>query len=213
MKKQTKVICWLAGICCLLPAIVGLVLYSRLPDQVAVHWGFGGEPNGFMHKFGACFGIPLLTAALYGVMIAVTWVELRRKKVSQRVMRGIVWIFPAVSWVASGAIYCTAMGIALRIDLLSMILLGTILILLGNYLPKCRPNGVIGFRCSWTFSSESVWEKTHLLAGRLFVVCGVLIILFSFWQLWVVSLVLLLAALLIPCVYAGVLYHREQKNS
>ena len=136
MKKQTKVICWLAGICCLLPAIVGLVLYSRLPDQVAVHWGFGGEPNGFMHKFGACFGIPLLTAALYGVMIAVTWVELRRKKVSQRVMRGIVWIFPAVSWVASGAIYCTAMGIALRIDLLSMILLGTILILLGNYLPK-----------------------------------------------------------------------------
>ena len=183
MKKQTKVICWLAGICCLLPAIVGLVLYSRLPDQVAVHWGFGGEPNGFMHKFGACFGIPLLTAALYGVMIAVTWVELRRKKVSQRVMRGIVWIFP------------------------------TILILLGNYLPKCRPNGVIGFRCSWTFSSESVWEKTHLLAGRLFVVCGVLVILFSFWQLWVVSLVLLLAACLIPFVYAGVLYHREQKNS
>ena len=213
MKKQTKVICWLAGICCLLPAIVGLVLYSRLPDQVAVHWGFGGEPNGFMHKFGACFGIPLLTAALYGVMIAVTWVELRRKKVSQRVMRGIVWIFPAVSWVASGAIYCTAMGIALRIDLLSMILLGTILILLGNYLPKCRPNGVIGFRCSWTFSSESVWEKTHLLAGRVFLVCGVLVILFSFWQLCVVSLVLLLAACLIPFVYAGVLYHREQKNS
>lgn len=194
MKKQTKVICWLAGICCLLPAIVGLVLYSRLPDQVAVHWGFGGEPNGFMHKFGACFGIPLLTAALYGVMIAVTWVELREKKYLSASCRGIVWIFPAVSWVASGAIYCTAMGIALRIDLLSMILLGTILILLGNYLPKCRPNGVIGFRCSWTFSSESVWEKTHLLAGRLFVVCGVLVILFSFWQLWVVSLVLLLAA-------------------
>ena len=80
MKKQTKVICWLAGICCLLPAIVGLVLYSRLPDQVAVHWGFGGEPNGFMHKFGACFGIPLVTAALYGVLIAVT----QKKSISAR---------------------------------------------------------------------------------------------------------------------------------
>lgn len=212
MKKQSRITYWLAGTCCLLPAVIGLVLYSRLPEQVAVHWGLNGEPNGFMHKLGACFGIPLLTAALYGVMIAVIQAEVRRKKVSQRAMRGIIWIFPATSWVASGAVYCTAMGIALRVDLLSMILLGTIIILLGNYLPKCRPNSVIGFRFSWTFSSESIWEKTHLLAGRLFVICGVLIIFFSFLQLWILFFVLLLAALFIPFVYAGVLYHREQKN-
>jgi len=49
----------------------------------------------------------------------------------------------------------------------------------GNYLPKLKSNWFIGIRTPWTLSSEESWRKTHRLGGRLFVICGAVIIITS----------------------------------
>lgn len=54
----------------------------------------------------------------------------------------------AMFWAVSGTISCTAMGVALQIEFLSMVLVGSVLILIENDLAKYRSNGVIGFRLS-----------------------------------------------------------------
>jgi len=43
---------------------------------------------------------------------------------------------------------------------------------LGNFLGKVRPNFAFGVRTSWSLTSDIAWEKTHRLAGRLFVLAG-----------------------------------------
>jgi len=53
--------------------------------------------------------------------------------------------------------------------------MGAFFIVMGNLLPRARPNWFVGIRTPWTLSSDRVWEKTHRLAGYVFVVLGVLI--------------------------------------
>ena len=38
--------------------------------------------------------------------------------------------------------------------------------LVGNYLRTVRSNFFVGIRTPWTLSSETVWRKTHELAGK-----------------------------------------------
>ena len=47
-------------------------------------------------------------------------------------------------------------------------------IVLGNFLGKIRPNWFVGVRTPWTLSSKLSWDKTHRLAGWLFMLMGVL---------------------------------------
>lgn len=45
--------------------------------------------------------------------------------------------------------------------------------ILGNLLPKCKQNALIGIRTKWTLASETVWYKTHRWGGRLILVTGI----------------------------------------
>jgi len=46
--------------------------------------------------------------------------------------------------------------------------------LLGNVLGRVRRNFWIGVRTPWTLASERVWNDTHRVAGKLFVLSGIL---------------------------------------
>ena len=73
-----------------------------------------------------------------------------------------------------------------------MVWLGTaiLFIVLGNVLPRARPNWFVGIRTPWTLSSDRVWERTHRLGGRVLVVGGIVVALagllssrLAFWTL------------------------------
>ncbi len=49
-----------------------------------------------------------------------------------------------------------------------------LLIVIGNYLGKTRSMFLGGVRTPWTLSSEYSWQRTHSLAGKLFVLSGAL---------------------------------------
>lgn len=49
-----------------------------------------------------------------------------------------------------------------------------LMIVVGNYMPKTRSSFMFGVRTPWTLSSDHAWEKTHRLAGPLFMIAGAL---------------------------------------
>ena len=51
---------------------------------------------------------------------------------------------------------------------------------IGNYLPKTRKTFFLGIRTPWTLTSDYAWEKTHRLAGPLYMAAGALGILYAF---------------------------------
>ena len=60
-------------------------------------------------------------------------------------------------------------------DLASLIMdcgLGLLFLIMGNYLPKFRQNGVIGIRVKWTMENEENWAMTHRFAGKCLMIAG-----------------------------------------
>ena len=58
-----------------------------------------------------------------------------------------------------------------------VILLGLLFMGLGNFFKTIQPNYFLGIRTPWTLESESVWKSTHRLAGVLWLVGGLLMVM------------------------------------
>ena len=85
-------------------------------------------------------------------------------------------------------------------------------LVLGNYMPKCRPNSTVGIRVRWTASSEANWNATHRLAGPCYVVSGLLMVLGSFLPetaAEVSFVTLLVVSNAVPLVYSYCFYKKE----
>ena len=74
----------------------------------------------------------------------------------------------------------SAMGYNISINRVMLIVLGVLMILIGNYIPKAKSNFFYGIKTPWTLSSEVSWRKTHRLGGKLFVLSGLISIVSQF---------------------------------
>jgi uncharacterized membrane protein len=82
-------------------------------------------------------------------------------------------------------------------------------VIIGNYLGKVRKNFFIGIRTPWTLASDEVWNRTHRIGGRLFMLSGVIIWLGALLRLplsWTVGVAV--GLVLIPVVYSYFLYRK-----
>ena len=67
MLKANRKTLIIASIVTILPVLIGIICWNRLPDVMATHFGMNNEANGFSSKAFAVFGLPL-------VLLAVLWV-------------------------------------------------------------------------------------------------------------------------------------------
>ena len=92
------------------------------------------------------------------------------------------------------------------------VLVGLLIMGLGNYLPKCRQNYTSGIKLPWTLYDEDNWNRTHRMAGRLWMVGGLGIMVSAFWGGGTLLLAVILAITLIPGIYSYCLYRKKQKG-
>ena len=59
MMRENKRTLMIASIVTLLPIVIGVIFWNRLPDVMATHFGTDNEANGFSSKAFTVFGIPL----------------------------------------------------------------------------------------------------------------------------------------------------------
>lgn len=81
-------------------------------------------------------------------------------------------------------------------------LVGVILIVAGNILPRLRANSSMGVRTRWTLENETVWMKTHRAGGYVLLIFGVTLIVWTFVDFqgiwWVLGLGAVLTAAGLP---------------
>src|SRR5207245_1106967 len=120
----------------------------------------------------------LLAAAVAAILALVPSLEPRARNLAMSGRAYVIgWIGGlALIAVAYMALVLNATGHQVRIQVVVPVTVGALLVVIGNYLGKTRSNFFFGVRTPWTLSSELSWAKTHRLAGRLFVLCGLLIV-------------------------------------
>ncbi len=158
-------------------AAAGYWAWSELPQhsQIAVHWGFDGQPNRFADKARALYLLPAMAAFVTALFAVIPSIEPRRANlIASRKLYRVGWIGALlVMTVAQAAIIMAALHRTL--DIRSSVVAATSLLFIvaGNYLVKSRANFFAGIRTPWTLSSDYSWQKTHRLGGPLFIATGV----------------------------------------
>lgn len=210
MKKNWKSML-IAAVIILLPMLVGVVLWDRLPDPMATHWDFEGNANGWTGRTFTVFGIPLVMLALHMVCLLVTESDRNSCGQNPKLKRIMYCVVPVVSLLLCGTIYPSALGMKMPMQTMALLFLGVMLLIVGNYMPKCTPNKWMGIRVPWTFESEENWTATHRFASRVYVAIGLACFVCAFIpsaKLGMAVTVMVIAGCLSPIAYSY-LHHRR----
>ena len=179
--KNNKWKILISSILTLSPMLFGLAVYDILPEQMATHWGIGGEANGWSSPLFVVLFIPLLLFVINLLCLALTPV-IDKKNLTQnkKAMNIVFWIMPVLSIYVNGMIYATAFGLELNLMAILCILLGVLFIAIGNYMPKVSQNRSLGIKIKWTLANEENWNSTHRFSGKIYFAVGCAILLCAF---------------------------------
>ncbi len=178
---------------------------NTLPEtgDIPVHWNYKGEADRFEPVANAkrilwlLPGLSVFTSLILALGIKID----PRNKNIQRSGRAYmaIWLGTLVLMVFVTALVCYAMITGAsspdaKLDVMPELIVGglsVLLLIMGNYLPKSRSNWFFGIRTPWTLSSDESWEKTHRIAGRLFIGLGITgfisaLVLPTTWQIPVI---------------------------
>ena len=208
--KTTKREMLLSVLLCLMPVVLGLILWNRLPERIPTHFNFNNEPDGYSSKWVAVFGLPCFMAAVDLIVLFALKNDPKAKGHSTALTKLMLWLIPAMSILVGSMCLVAGLGKSVNIALITQLLFGIVLIVIGNYLPKCRQNYTMGIRLPWTLNSEDNWNFTHRVGGFVGVIGGIVIIINAFFgNAWLLLAVMLLFVL-IPLITSYVYYRRHE---
>ena len=166
-----------------LPLLITAVAIGFLPDRIPAHYGFGGQADRWGSKYES-FLFPAVTIGMGLFMLAMARIASRQElggRNNEKVCMtaGIVLLtwFNVMNCCTLYTSFTQAEDLnALSLDIsqIECILLGILMIVLGNVMPKLKRNSVIGLRTPWSMENDDVWRKCQRFGGISFIVAGIL---------------------------------------
>ena len=202
----------LTSLLTLLPIPVGLLLWNRFPETIAIHFGITGNADGFAGPSFAVFTLPLIMLGMHLLCVFFTALDKGNRGRNQKMFRIVLWSIPVISNLSILGIYALALGLEFSPVAWTMIPMGLLFAVIGNYMPKTRMNSTMGIKVYWAYTSEENWNATHRFAGKLWMFGGIAIALFAFLpHLWAVCAMfaLILPLVLAPIIYSWRFYKKE----
>lgn len=213
MNLKNKKLLIITSLITLLPIPVGLLLWNKFPETMAIHWGVTGQADGFASVPFAVFAPSLMMLLTHWFLILVTSFDKGNKNRNKKIQAIVLWTIPVVCNLSCCGIYALALGVKFSPILWTMVPLGLLFALIGNYLPKTRMNYTIGIKVAWAYTSDENWNATHRFAGKLWVIGGILMALSGFLpHLWAIGAMFCVIAVLciLPIIYSWRFYAKEK---
>lgn len=185
-----------AAVLALMLAVAGLGLAAVGPNaRVPIHWGASGEADGFGPAWLGFLITPAITAGLVLLLGVIPRVEPRRANLarSASAYRTLAYATLLLTLGLQVVLVLAGTGHPVPVAVTIGAGVGILFAVLGNVMGTVRSNFMFGVRTPWTLTSERSWDRTHRLAGRLFVLGGLLTFVSSFTGAPTLVLVVLLA--------------------
>lgn len=209
--KENRMTMILTCLLCLLPMALGLYFYKELPEQMPIHWNAAGEVDGYAPKMLAVFGFPVFFAALELLMFFVILNDPKKQNQSNIMRQLGLWSLPVIGIIVYTVTIFSSLGYDLPITTIGTLLVGVLFIVLGNYMPKAKQNYTIGIKLPWTLDDTENWNKTHRLAGFLWVIGGIVFLIGAFLPGGaILTIAAVLVMVLVPTVYSYLLYQKKK---
>lgn len=152
----------------------GWVIYPRIQGPVPTHWNYRGEVDAWGSPLFAIFFFPLMTAGVYLLLVYLPAVDPRRASYDRfaPALRLFRWALVAFMVAMQWLMLAPALGLAADQDRAVRVLIGALILVLGNSFGQLRSTFFVGIRTPWTLADDRVWQRTHRIAGRTWVAAG-----------------------------------------
>lgn len=187
-KKAAGIIMWIIAF---IPLIITVILYGSLPEKVPMHFDINWNVDRYGHRSELIFACAayLLMPLLFSVFIrgferkAAGTEDEKAKAGFMSNVRVVTVIGIFTSLILTVTFICILIfmlktisntGTALSYDPTRpiVILMGILLMVIGNFLPKTRRNSIVGLKCSWTYYNDVTWQKSNRFAALLIMGLG-----------------------------------------
>ena len=161
------------------------VLLVLSPDTVPVHYNLAGEVD----RMGSKYEFLLFPAESIGIGLLFAWIAKKHRQSpadeKALVISGICVLsllgFLGIYFQTAGLLYdpMHSSGMGLKVMRLTVMAIGTMFAVLGNFMPKARRNSFYGLRTGWSLASDTVWQRSQRFSGYAAVFCGILMVLLA----------------------------------
>ena len=160
--KRNIAILWVAS---LVPAVVLLWVYRRLPAQVPISFGFDGAVNTYGPK-ATLWLLAGLGPLMASMLQFLPQIDPKRKNYAK--FQRYYDQFAISLELFLLVVFCLIVTETMRPGTVSIgrvvtALVGMLFLLLGNMLGKIKHNYFFGIRTPWTLADPDVWIRTHSL--------------------------------------------------
>ena len=130
MIQENKKKLILTSIVILLPIIIGLILWNKLPDKLPTHWNAEGVVDGWSSKTFAVIGLPGFLFAVHWVCVLASSADPKKQNIEGKVLNIVFWVCPIISVLGAVLIYGTALGMEFKVDKIILALVGIMFIVI-----------------------------------------------------------------------------------
>ncbi|MBQ3054482.1 MAG: DUF1648 domain-containing protein [Oscillospiraceae bacterium] len=206
MKRIQWKTLFVTSLACLLPILLGIALWDQLPDLIPIHFNFYGEPDNFASKPFAIFGFAALMVVMHVFCCLVYDLSAEKQKTPAKLVRLVKWIIPVMALILQPVIFFYALGWNIDIRRVTVFLVGCLLIMTGNYLPKMDHLNNIKV-------SPDKARKINRFLGFETVIMGALMLLSIFLPpiASVIALILLIPYTLLAIIYAIIVGRKKDE--
>ena len=197
--------------------LAGLLLWNRLPDQMASHWNVNDQVDGYLPKFWGVFLLPLITLGLFVLFRIVPAIDPMKANIAQfqEAFNLFIVLMAGFMLYLYGLTLAWSLGYTnFRMSGAMLPAIGLLFIFIGFMMRQARRNFFIGIRTPWTLSSDTVWNETHRVGAVLFMISGALAFFggffggtTAFWMMFVP----IIGSTLFLLAYSYLLYRRETR--
>jgi uncharacterized membrane protein len=215
MTRYFKYLIWPVA---LVPLVYLLSIWQSLPQEMAMHFDLQGKPDDYGNKSELLVMVSVFSAmsiAIYFILSNIYKIDPKKyaadnKDRLQRMGFAIAVFMVALSCYIIYNASRGSMEMSVRYIFAGV---GLLLCLIGNYMHTIKPNYFAGLRLPWTLNNEDNWRKTHLLAGKLWFIGGLVIAILCLVVPNTVAIFLffiaILVLILVPVIYSYRLFRKN----
>jgi uncharacterized membrane protein len=185
MKSSSKFLKYFIALLILsMPLFYAMYVYDALPETIPIHFNFEGKPDGFGSK-DSIYLAPIILGAVgffvFALIFNIQLIDPKRYQESnsaifKKLAFMLVFFMSSLSFII---VYSSLHPGNFFIKYLFS-LMGLLFAFMGYIMPSIKPNYFVGMRLPWTLENADNWTATHKMAGKWWMVGGVLQALIGF---------------------------------
>lgn len=168
--------------------LVAVVIFSsfyfhdKLPEYIINHWNAAGQADGYGKRDNFLIFMSLFMLGFYLLFKYMPKIDPKKRNYAE--FDDVYNVFKLALFVFFMAVFFVTilinMGYIFPVNRIMSWLTGLLFVVIGLLMKNIKQNWFMGIRTPWTMSSEVVWDKTHAFGGKVFLLSGLLFIIFSY---------------------------------